>query len=288
MATLSSNAQPLQATARPAPRQILDCRIAGSLVSIQDLPSSLRPHVEFLLQPFAVEAQQVKPTLHLRIKRNGPANWAVFVGETQVSGGCGAIACVLPTIEWHAVTRAAEASAEVAIFHAATLTRRESTVMLVAPSAYGKTTLTLGLMARGWLPLADDLTVIDPSTLRAHPFPRCFHIYPNTMQLLPAQPELEWSRILSAYARPQRWAEEERQPGAIVIVQRDPEQPSTRTPVTQAEAAGALMISGFRNQLSGSRRAEVAVRLAAQARQCCQITNGPIADTLDLIEAAAE
>ena len=83
MATLSSKSQPLQATARPAPRQTLDCRIAGSLVTIQGLPPSLRPHVEFLLQPFAVEAQQAKPALRLRIKRNGPANWAVFVGETQ-------------------------------------------------------------------------------------------------------------------------------------------------------------------------------------------------------------
>jgi hypothetical protein len=288
MATHSSHAQPLQALVRPAPRQTLDCRIAGSLVSIQGLPASLRPHVEFLLQPFVVEGQQAKPDLRLRIKRNGPANWAVFVGESEVSAGCGAIACVLPKIEWHAVTRAVEASAEVAIFHAATLTRDGSTVMLVAPSGSEKTTLSLGLMARGWRPLTDSLTVIDPTTLRARPFPRRFQIYPTTLQLLPVQPELEWSRVLTTYARPQRWADEERQPGTIVIVQRDPEQPSTSTPVTQAEAAGALMMSGLPNQLSGSRRAEVAVRLAAQARQCRRITNGPITDTLDLIEAAAE
>jgi hypothetical protein len=288
MATRSSHAQPLQATVQPAPGQILDCQIAGSLVRIQGLPASLRPHVEFLLQPFAVEAHQAKPAVRLRIKRNGPANWAIFVGESQVSAGCGAIACVLPTLERHAVTKAVEASAEVAVFRAATLTRGESTVMLVAPAGSGKTTLTLGLMARGWRPLTDDLTVIDPTTLRARPFPRCFHVYPTTAQLLPTQPELEWSRILTSYARPQRWADEERQPGAIVIVQRDLEQPSTRSPVTRAEAAGALLMNGILNQLSGSRQAEVAVRLAAQARQCCRITNGPIGDTLDLIEAAAE
>jgi hypothetical protein len=288
MATLSSRAQPLQATVRPAPGQTLDLRIAGSLVSIQGLPAALRPHVEFLLQPFAVEAHQAKPAVRLRIKRNGPANWAIFVGESEVSAGCGAIACVLPTLERQAITKAVEASAEVAVFRAATLTRGESTVMLVAPAGAGKTTLTLGLMARGWLPLSDDLTVIDPTTLRARPFPRCFHVYPTTAQLLPTQPELEWSRSLTRYARPLCWADEERQPGTIVIVDRDFEQPSTRSPVMQAEAAGALLMNGVLNQLSGSRRAEVAVRLAAQARQCCQITNGAITDTLNLIEAAAE
>jgi hypothetical protein len=243
--------------------------------------------VEFLLQPFAVEAHQAKPAVRLRIKRNGPANWAIFVGESQVSAGCGAIACVLPTLERHAVTKAVEASAEVAVFRAATLTRGESTVMLVAPAGAGKTTLTLGLMARGWRPLTDDLTVIDPTTLRA-PISPLLSCLPHDGAAAPHPARAEWSRILTSYARPQRWADEERQPGAIVIVQRDLEQPSTRSPVTRAEAAGALLMNGTLNQLSGSRQAEVAVRLAAQVRQCCRITNGPIGDTLDLIEAAAE
>jgi hypothetical protein len=244
--------------------------------------------VEFLLQPFVIEEQQAKPDLRLRIKRNGPANWAVFVDESEVSAGCGAIACVLPKIEWHAVSRAIAASAEVAIFRAATLTRDGSTVMLVTPTGSEKTTLTLGLMARGWRPLTDSFTVIDPTTLRARPFPRCFQVDPTTLQLLPAQPEVEWSRILKTYTRPQRWADEERQPKSIVIIERDLEQPAKGSPVMQAEAAGALLTRGVPNQLSDSRRAEVAVRLAAQARQCRRVTNGPITDTLDLIEAAAE
>jgi hypothetical protein len=194
----------------------------------------------------------------------------------------------LPTIERRAVTMALDATKDTAIVHAAALSRGPSTVLLLAPSGSGKTTLTLGLIGRGWAPFGDDLSLISTASLRVRPFPRCFHVAPASMQALRSTPELEWSRVLSTYARPEHWAESEHQPTTILLIERDPERPTALSPVeTQAEAAGAILDATVHNQVAGSELARVAVRLAAQARRCDRLNNGVLEEALDLIEAAS-
>jgi hypothetical protein len=190
-------------------------------------------------------------------------------------------------LEWRAVSGALGASVGLAAVHAAALTRGEATVLLIAQSGHGKTTLTLGLMERGWGPFADDVTLIDATTLRARVFPRCFHIDKSALARLRERSDLEWPGTLALYARPTHWATQERQPTAIFLVERDARQPTTLTPVTQAEAAGAILGATIRNQVSGSALAQIAVRLAAQARRCARLNNGVLAEALDLIEAAS-
>ena len=73
----------------------------------------------------------------------------------------------------------------------------------------------------------------------------------------------------------------------IVRVGRDPEQPSSLTPLLRAEAAGALLQGAIRNPLNGSQLAELSARVAASARFCGRLTNSDLAQALDLIEAAA-
>jgi hypothetical protein len=278
---------PRQEPARLVFEESLDCQIAGSLIRIEGLPASVRRHVADLLQPFINEPAQAEPLLRLQIRRRGAGKWALFVNGSEASAGCGTIACLLPSIERHALIAALDANTRCAVVRAAALTRGRATVLLLAPTCAGKTTLTLGLIGRGWEPFTDGIALIEVSTLQLHPFPRCFRVMPSTLELLPEPLALEWPGVPASYARPMRWAEGEQQPTGIILVQRNPQCPSELTPILRAEAAGAILSATMRNQLSGSQRSQVAVRMASQASACYRLNNGSLAEALDLIEAAA-
>jgi len=64
-------------------------------------------------------------------------------------------------------------SSEKLWIHAACVVRRESLVFLVAPSGFGKTTLSLGLANHGFLIATDDIVLFDVVEDRLIPCPRC-------------------------------------------------------------------------------------------------------------------
>ncbi len=266
----------------------LNCWIAGSLVRIEGLPPPLRGRLERLMGRLTASpaSAPTEPALHLRVTRRGRGDWIAQSGDGEPEA-FHTLFQLLTHLEWCAVTGALNATSGLAAVHGATLTLGEATVLLLARSGHGKTTLTLGLMERGWEPMSDDITLIDVATLRALAFPRCFHIDSTTRIRLRERSDLEWPGTLALYVRPKHWAEEERQPTVIILVERDPSQPATLLPVTQAEAAGAILGATVHNQLSGSELARVAVRLASQARGCYRLNNGVLAEALDLIEAAS-
>ena len=269
-------------TAHPA----LHCRIAGALISIECLPLPLAARLAQLLQPFVVAPADAEPLLRLQVARRGRGLWSVHAadGPEEVAGRIGRI---LAHLEWRAVSAAVGATSGCAVIHGATLAQGSSSVLLLAPSGAGKTTLTLGLMGRGWEPYADDLSLVDAATLAVTALPRCFHVDGASLALLPTLPELESAGTLAGYLRPRHWAAAARQPQTIVLVERDPQRRSALSPMTQAEAAGALLGGAIRNQLSHSQLARIAVRLAAHARGCFRLNNGALAEALDLIEAAS-
>ena len=266
----------------------LDCCIAGLLVRIEGLPAPLRARLARLMGRLTAPpaSAPTEPALHLRVARRGRGDWTVRVDDGEPEA-FHTLFRLLTYLEWCAVTGALNATSDLAAVHGATLTRGDTTVLLLARSGHGKTTLTLGLMERGWEPLSDDVTLIDAATLRARAFPRCFHIDKSALARLRERSDLEWPGTLALYVRPNGWAEEERQPTAIVLVERDPRQPTALSPVTQAEAAGAILGATVHNQLSGPELARVAVRLASQAWGCYRLNNGVLAEALDLIEAAS-
>lgn len=79
------------------------------------------------------------------------------------------------------LTRAEEITLDYAVtrssnklwIHAACVVRRESLVFLVAPSGYGKTTLSLGLSDHGFLLATDDIVLFDVVEGCLIPCPRC-------------------------------------------------------------------------------------------------------------------
>src|SRR5262245_4807368 len=58
------------------------------------------------------------------------------------------------------------------MMHAAIIERQGSAAILAAPPGSGKSTLTAGLVSRGWRLLSDELTLIDPADGMAVPMSR--------------------------------------------------------------------------------------------------------------------
>lgn len=275
----------------------LDCCIAGAHIRIEALPTAVRAHLADLFRPFVIEGHKLtEPVACFHAVRRGRGDWIARRSDPggapsdredwgTVEGG-GRVGNLLAILEWRSVDAALAATDQHVVIHAAALRRDTDTLLMLGKSGAGKTTLTLGLMGRGWEPFTDDAVLLDTHSLEVRTFPRCFHVDAATLVALPVRPPLEKAGGLTAYFRPLKWADGSGRPTAIVVVTRDPQRPTTMHPLSQAEAAGALLDATIRNQLRGSDRARVAVRLAAEARSCRALNNMSLTTSLDLIEAA--
>jgi hypothetical protein len=69
--------------------------------------------------------------------------------------------------------------------HAAAISRNGRGVLISAPSGTGKTTLTVGLLERGWSYTSDEAVAIDPVDLVCHGFPKPLMIKAGSTSLFP-------------------------------------------------------------------------------------------------------
>jgi hypothetical protein len=264
------------------------CEIADARVSVNGLPPRLRTRLRDLLAPFAAPATARAPSgaeIAIAVRPDAMAGWVIAMpdGEERSFGDADHL---LRHLEWLVASQAIAASTTRAAFHAAALTRDDETVLLLAKSGAGKTTLTLGLMARGWAPLCDDIVLVDADTLGITAFPRCFHVADATAALLPVSRTLSPHGKLVGYARPPQWPAGEHVPTHIFIVQRCETCVSSREALLLAEGAGALLSQALDTQLAPSRVAKVAARVAGGARGCYRLRNGHLQGALNLIERA--
>ncbi|MHC4126635.1 MAG: hypothetical protein ACYSWT_03680 [Planctomycetota bacterium] len=79
---------------------------------------------------------------------------------------------VLPHLEWGISWRIVARRGEFLQVHAASLARGGQGIVLAGASGAGKSTLAAGLLARGWDYLCDEFALINPETLRLHPYPK--------------------------------------------------------------------------------------------------------------------
>lgn len=83
---------------------------------------------------------------------------------------------VLPYLEWGINRRVLETRGEFLQFHAATLACAGRGFVFPGHSGFGKSTLSAGLLSRGWNYLTDELTLVDADALAVHPFPKALCI----------------------------------------------------------------------------------------------------------------
>jgi hypothetical protein len=170
--------------------------------------------------------------------------------------------------------------------HAAALYSVDSVVLLVGPSGAGKSTLSLALSRRGMTAATDDVTLVDPKTLRVLPIPRPFHLDRQSVLLLEGDrmqlPEV-WKRLsfmapidLDEKSVPQWRA------GLLIFITG----PRTRfphlKPVSQSEMAARLLSETGEGPLTDSETVRVLSRVCGGA-SCFTLVPGPFAQTADAL-----
>ncbi len=195
----------------------------------------------------------------------------------------------LLALEWHLVMDMLAYRRDRFHIHGASLIApdRSCSLLIVGVSGSGKTTLTLGLMARGFLPYADDVTLIEPTTLEPQTFRRAFHMDDRTRDLiaaLPARPIWDFDAAPPGYFRPPQWAESSAPVRLILFPRVGTDAEPRITPLSIADAATALL--PFSTTLASTPALALAVagRLTAQAA-CCSLVTGDLDMTLDRIVA---
>jgi hypothetical protein len=193
---------------------------------------------------------------------------------------------LLSYLEWLPVSRAAQASTQDVIVHGGAVAKEAMTILLLGDSGAGKTTLTIGLTQRGWLPLSDDIALVSPRSLAIAPFPRCFHVDEFTSSTVERPALFEEGGSLTGYLRPLRWADAPARVTCLVCLARDPASPSSARPISQAEGAGAILQAAISRAVPRSEVARVGAGVVAGA-SCWQVNNGALEDTLDELERLA-
>lgn len=203
---------------------------------------------------------------------------------------------VLPYLEWGINWRVMDSCATYLQLHAATLSFEGQGVLLVGTSGVGKSTLAAGLVSRGWTYLSDEFALIDPDTLRLHPFPKAMCIKEGSFEVIERLNLPLWRRrhyvkaIKGAvgYVRPRDFA-----PGVIpspcpirlVVFPKygDGEEPRFY-PILSGRAAFAMSGHAFNRRVFGKRAVSILSEVARGA-ECLGLVSGPIEETCDLVES---
>jgi hypothetical protein len=273
-------------------------RIAGVAARIRGLPPRIRADMFALLRPFAVAENDSFPTpaeIEIALR---PAQADMPVGaadDDEAAGGweawadgerlfrIGVYDRLLRRLEWEVMSRAVQRARDWLAWHAASLSWEGRALLLIGASGAGKSTLTVGLARRGWLPLTDDLTLLDPQTGTLAPFPRCFHVAAMEGAWAPSAAALTWPTLaLPDYARPRHWGRAGDQPAWLVVIGRDTAQPTRLTPLSQAQAAGALFAATIQTA-SAAPTARVAATVAGATVGCWELNNNDLEAALDLL-----
>jgi hypothetical protein len=172
------------------------------------------------------------------------------------------------------------------LIHAAMVTCGGRGVLLGGSLRSGKSTLTLGLILRGWQYLSDNITAICPDPLMAVPFPRNFIVRTETREVLAVDlqenGDASWVRPLkplSAYVSPNRiWEGSLGRPAKvthIVFLQYHPEASSAVVPMSRADAVSRLARRAWGTDVFGRQAVDILADLVEGA-ECVELAAGPL------------
>lgn len=266
--------------------RIVYARVFAATIAVEGLPAALARRMALVLKPFLAPPDEQAVTHRLRIEYDaGSRCWQLYDGAACLTYAETDDA-LLGLVEWFVIYSGVSSCADTLLIHGAALRRGAAALLLLGESGAGKTTLTLGLLARGWLPYGDDVTLVNPVTLDVRAFPRYFHVDAATRDLFAAVRVLRRPRVAVEHAAPRRWARVPAQPTAIVVARRDPHLPARISAISRAEAAGALLHAAMETPMPRGEVAHAVARIAATVAGCYRLDNGELQATLDLLEAA--
>lgn len=168
--------------------------------------------LEKLLHPFRMVSMEAE-SFEIFIQRQRETYYL----QTPTLCHWGSCTEIVQFCEWWLFAEAVAADTNGCQLHGGAVAHEQGAVLLLAPSGHGKTTLTLALMAHGFVPFTDDIILLDPHTLAIQPFPRCFHVDAGTtrvIQQLSAKEGYHWpslecleaeNTLAEALYRPHQW-----------------------------------------------------------------------------------
>jgi HprK-related kinase A len=203
---------------------------------------------------------------------------------------------VLPHLEWIINWQIIQQRAEYVQFHAATLETGGQALILPGNPGCGKSTLTAGLLARGFSYLCDEFALIQRETLAVHPFPRALCMKESSFPVvdrlgLPLRRKVPYRKPVKgrvAFLNPRDIrADIEGQPSPVRWIV-FPQYTAGATPALEklprSEAAFRLARQCFNFPVH---QQGTLTTLAAVVRQaeCYQLVSGDIQSTCDLVES---
>lgn len=197
-------------------------------------------------------------------------------------------AIALGALEWHLVTAALGHRDDLFHLHGASLCAplQRAGIVLVGASGKGKTTLTLGLMLRGFVPFGDDIALIDPETLELQTLRRAFHVAEDTSRLLEplAGGEVRWDTDGPAdYLSPPQWAERAAPVRWLLFVDYRPGHSPQLVPLSPAESATAILTQTL-SLTSAPRLALATCGRLTERVACYRFITGDLAASVAILE----
>lgn len=252
------------------------------------------PDGEMLAQVAAIfddlraDDDRPREATHYRIGCDGAAGWSLAVNEAPIYSGARR-ADMLIALEWQLVTDLVAHRRDCFHLHAASLADPSGScgVLIVGVSGSGKTTLALALMAGGFVPYADDVTLIAPATLMPRAVRRAFHADDTTRALVGAldgPPVWRSAPLPDGYVLPAQWATADVPIRLVLFPTRTPGEPPALAPMPVADAVAALLPYSMTLAHDPALALAVAARLTRDAR-CFALSTGDLGATAACVRA---
>lgn len=239
--------------------------------------------VEEMYEPFSVADEGPVTLYSITDGLSGTGPHALDIDEDRVVEGAKA-SRVLNYLTWHVNRSAIHSSNDRVLVHAAAAALDGVGVLMPAEMEAGKTTLVAGLVKSGFRYLTDEAAVIDPASLRLHPYPKPLSIDPGSWSVL-ADLEPRVDSSTAAYLDVQWQVSPTRiRPTAVsgpvdaALVVFPRYMPGAETeiePLVRSQAILTLLEQTFLFHSDGRRNLEVLGRFLERAR-CYRLVSGDL------------
>jgi len=173
-------------------------------------------------------------------------------------------------LEWTATFRVLESLSSFFQLHASGIAIGEKALLFAGPPGSGKTVLALSLLLQGFRCLSDEIILIEPRTLKAHPFPRNFHVELELLKTLPDLRKYVLSKPLTDSSGKVRinaetihkgWQKAPVDPHWIIFSAFSPEDRDELIPVGKTRAVSLLVDQAINLEGFGASGVDTLVRL---------------------------
>lgn len=165
-----------------------DYRLLSYGVSLRSNRAGIAERVDEALGAFAVEPSGSPNGDVFRLVDLGssePVRYRLLRDEEQLIGS-GVLIDVIHQFMWQAMRGMMQETKDLMLIHAgAVVTPSGKGILFPAEAGSGKTTLVTGLVRAGFDFLSDEVGVIEPGTVRLHPFPRALNLKNGTLEIFP-------------------------------------------------------------------------------------------------------